>query len=177
MARAIEVFEATLLTPGSPFDQFLKGKETALSDTEKAGLELFISKGCVGCHGGINVGGTGYFPFGVVEKPQGDILPPGDTGRFKVTKLEKDEYAFRSPPLRNVALTPPYFHSGKVWKLLDAVSIMGSAQLGMELTDTEDQQITAFLKTLTGVQPVIEHPVLPPQADTTPHPVLTTISK
>jgi len=174
MARAIEVFEATLLTPDSPFDLYLKGDAGALADIEEDGLELFIDKGCVGCHSGINLGGTGYFPFGVVEKPESAILPLDDTGRFKVTNVAADEYAFRAPSLRNVALTPPYFHSGKVWKLLDSVRIMGAAQLGITLSETEAAQITAFLKTLTGEQPRVEHPVLPPQQDATPRPVLTT---
>jgi cytochrome c peroxidase len=174
MARAIEVFEATLLTPNAPFDRFLKGDENAHSAMEKTGLDIFINKGCVGCHSGVNIGGTGYFPFGVVEKPESEILPEGDTGRFKVTNTAGDEYSFRSPPLRNIALTPPYFHSGKVWSLLDSVRIMGSAQLGIDLTEIEAGQITDFLKTLTGEQPVIEHPVLPPQTDKTPRPILTT---
>ncbi|WP_432821779.1 cytochrome-c peroxidase [Trichloromonas sp.] len=173
MARAIEVFEATLLTPDAPFDRFLNGDVAALTDTEKTGLSLFIDKGCVGCHSGTNIGGSGYFPFGVVEKPSSDILPLDDTGRFKVTNVAADEYAFRSPSLRNVALTPPYFHSGKVWKLLDSVRIMGAAQLGITLTGGEAEQITAFLKTLTGEQPRVEHPILPPQQDDTPRPVLT----
>ncbi|OHB25469.1 MAG: cytochrome C peroxidase [Desulfuromonadaceae bacterium GWC2_58_13] len=174
MALAIEDFEATLLTPDSPFDRYLKGDLKALSDTEEEGLELFINKGCVGCHSGTNIGGTGYFPFGVVEKPASDILPLDDTGRFKVTNVAADEYVFRSPSLRNIALTPPYFHSGKVWKLLDSVRIMGSAQLGISLSESDAAQITAFLKTLTGEQPRIEHPVLPPQQDDTPRPVLST---
>src|SRR3954451_12400078 len=57
MARAIEVFEATLLTPESRFDQYLKGKEDALNATEKQGLEIFMSKGCASCHAGVNLGG------------------------------------------------------------------------------------------------------------------------
>jgi cytochrome c peroxidase len=173
MARAIEVFEATLITANAPFDLYLKGDTVALTGLEKEGLELFLDKGCVGCHNGINIGGMGYFPFGVMEKPESEILPIDDTGRFKVTNVVADEYVFRSPSLRNVALTPPYFHSGKVWKLLDSVRVMGSAQLGISLSESEAVQITAFLKTLTGEQPRVEHPILPPQMDDTPRPVLT----
>ncbi len=172
VAKAIEVFEATLLTPGSPFDRFLEGDREALNAAEREGLALFMEKKCSGCHGGINLGGGGYFPFGVVEKPAGDILPAGDKGRFKVTNAAGDEYVFRAPTLRNVALTPPYFHSGKVWRLRDAVGIMESAQLGVTLSAAEEDRIVAFLGTLTGEQPKIEYPVLPPSAETTPHPVL-----
>ncbi len=76
------------------------------------------------------------------------------------------------PSLRNVALTYPYFHSGKVWRLEDAVAIMGTAQLGANLTPEEVKKITAFLHSLTGKQPRIVLPILPPSTDRTPKPVL-----
>jgi cytochrome c peroxidase len=171
MARAIEAFESTLLTPWSKFDRFLRGNEQALNADERKGLELFLDKGCVSCHQGVNVGGTGYFPFGVVEKPGADILPPDDKGRFAVTRTASDEYKFKSPSLRNIALTPPYFHSGRVWSLEQAVGVMGSSQLGAELSDAESNAIVAFLTTLTGEQPEIEYPVLPPHTKSTPLPV------
>ena len=170
MAKAIEVFEATLLTPWSPFDRYLNGDENALDAHEKQGLKLFLDKGCVSCHDGVNLGGTGYFPFGVVEKPGSEILPPGDKGRFEVTRTATDEYKFKSPSLRNIHLTAPYFHSGKVWGLKQAVAIMGSSQLGAELSDDDSSAIVAFLLTLTGQQPKVEYPVLPPHTDRTPLP-------
>ncbi|WP_374045172.1 cytochrome-c peroxidase [Geobacter sp. AOG1] len=172
MAKAIEVFEATLLTPDAPFDRYLKGDRKALGAREQEGLRLFIDKGCGACHNGVNVGGGGYFPFGLVEKPAGEIRPVADTGRFKVTHTASDEYVFRSPPLRNINLTPPYFHSGKVWKLDEAVAIMGSSQLGIKLNDDEVGKIVAFLGTLTGRQPKVEYPILPPNGPTTPRPLL-----
>lgn len=171
MARAIEAFESTLLTPWSKLDRFLRGNELALNAVERKGLELFLDKGCVSCHQGVNVGGTGYFPFGVVEKPGADILPPDDKGRFAVTRTASDEYKFKSPSLRNIALTAPYFHSGKVWSLEQAVGVMGSSQLGAELKDAEVQAIVAFLHTLTGEQPKVEYPVLPAHTKSTPLPV------
>ena len=172
MAKAIEAFEATLITPDSRFDQYLRGDKKALNDLEKKGLALFIDKGCAGCHQGINIGGQDYFPFGVVEKPGADILPPDDKGRFKVTKAKDDEFSFRAAPLRNVALTAPYFHSGKVWSLREAVRIMGDAQLGKgTLSEDDVTAITAFLKTLTGRQPEITYPFLPPSTEKTPKPV------
>ncbi|MEJ2184709.1 MAG: cytochrome-c peroxidase [Gemmatimonadota bacterium] len=170
MARAIEVYEATLLTPDSRFDQYLRGDLAALSAGEKQGLQLFISKGCTACHNGINVGGRAYFPFGVVNRPDAEILPRDDMGRYKVTHTTTDQYVFRVAALRNVALTPPYFHSGKVWDLGEAVRIMGTAQLGSDLTDADVQAITAFLQTLNGRQPNVEYPVLPPNGPSTPKP-------
>ncbi|MEZ5842031.1 MAG: cytochrome-c peroxidase [Hyphomicrobiales bacterium] len=174
MAKAIESFEATLITPASRFDQFLEGNQAVLTEKEKEGLGLFIDKGCASCHNGVNLGGNGYYPFGVVEKPGSEILPAGDKGRFAVTKTADEEYVFRAGPLRNIALTAPYFHSGKVWSLRQAVAIMGESQLGEKLNDAEVDAITAFLETLTGEQPRVEYPILPVSSDTTPLPVAMT---
>lgn len=172
MAKAIEVFEATLITPNDGLDRFMAGDDKALTADQKAGLDLFVNNGCVGCHDGLNLGGTDYFPFGVVEQPGAEVLPVGDKGRFKVTNTASDEYVFRSPPLRNIALTAPYFHSGKVWTLTQAVAIMGTSQLGMELTDQEVELIVNLLEGLTGDQPLVMHPLLPASTASTPQPVL-----
>lgn len=169
MARAIEAFEATLITP-APFDAFLNGDDAAMTAEQKKGLALFMDKGCAACHSGINVGGHGYYPFGVVEKPGGDVLPEKDKGRFAVTKTADDSYVFRAAPLRNVAVTAPYFHSGKVWDLKQAVAIMGTAQLGAELKEEEVNDIVAFLGSLTGKMPEVVYPVLPAETADTPRP-------
>ncbi|MGQ4272974.1 cytochrome-c peroxidase [Terrihabitans sp. B22-R8] len=174
VAKAIEVFEATLITPGSKFDQFLEGNVAALNDKEKQGLRLFIDSGCASCHNGVNVGGGDYFAFGVVERPGAEILPLNDKGRFAVTETASDEYVFRAPSLRNVALTAPYFHTGKVWDLEQAVEIMGTSQLGAELNKEQVGAIVAFLHTLTGEQPKVDYPMLPPNSATTPRPELMT---
>jgi len=176
MARAIEAFEATLITP-APFDAFLNGDEMALDETQKEGLQLFVDKGCVTCHNGVNLGGNGYFPFGLVEKPGADILPEGDKGRYSVTATASDEYVFRAAPLRNVALTAPYFHSGKVWDLKTAVQVMGTAQLGEDVSDAEAERIVAFLDSLTGTMPAIITPVLPPETATTPRPTAEVLQR
>lgn len=170
MARAIEAFEATLLTPDAPFDRYLRGEQNALSAEEKQGLARFMDKGCAACHNGVNIGGQGYYPFGVVERPAAELLPADDKGRFEVTRTASDKYVFRAPPLRNVVLTPPYFHTGKVWDLGQAVAIMGSTQLGGDLSEQDVTAIVAFLRTLTGTQPRVEHPVLPPFTDQIPRP-------
>jgi cytochrome c peroxidase len=176
MAKAIEAFEATLLTP-APFDKYLNGDDAALSAEQKKGLALFIDKGCAGCHGGINVGGQGYYPFGVVERPGARVLPENDKGRFAVTKTADDQYVFRAAPLRNVAVTAPYFHSGKVWDLKQAVAVMSNAQLGTELQPNEVDSIVAFLNSLTGDVPRLEYPVLPPETATTPRPTEEVVKK
>lgn len=168
--KAIAVFEASLITPDAPFDKFLKGDASALSDTQKQGLQLFMDKGCVNCHDGINVGGDMYAPFGVVENPGAELLPPNDKGRFTVTKSVSDEYVFKVPTLRNIALTAPYFHTGRSWDLRQAVAVMGVTQLGAQLTADETEKVAAFLESLTGEQPKIVFPILPPNVAATSRP-------
>ncbi|HEV7436674.1 MAG TPA: cytochrome-c peroxidase [Pseudorhizobium sp.] len=169
-AKAIEAFEATLITP-APFDAFLNGDDDALTAEAKQGLALFMDKGCASCHAGINVGGEGYYPFGLIEKPGADVLPENDKGRFAVTNTADDSYVFRAAPLRNIALTAPYFHSGKVWDLKQAVAVMGTAQLGEELRGEEVDLIVAFLNSLTGKMPEVTYPVLPAETADTPRPI------
>jgi cytochrome c peroxidase len=168
--KAIAVFEATLITPNAPFDRFLRGETSALSAAQKHGLQLFIDKGCAACHNGVNVGGGMYAPFGVVERPGAELLPPDDKGRFAVTKTVSDEYVFRVPSLRNIALTAPYFHTGRSWDLKQAVAVMGASQLGMQLSAGDTDAIVAFLGTLTGEVPRVLYPLLPPSVAATPRP-------
>lgn len=168
--KAIAVFEATLVTPDAPFDRYLAGQADALTPTQKQGLALFMEKGCSNCHNGVNVGGGQYAPFGVVAKPGAELLPATDKGRFQVTRSPGDEYVYKVPTLRNIALTAPYFHTGAVWDLRQAVGVMGASQLGANLTDEEIGKISAFLDSLTGRQPRVEVPALPPSGATTPRP-------
>lgn len=168
--KALVAFQATLLTPDAPFDRYLQGDAGALSAEEKAGLALFLDKGCASCHRGVNLGGDRYAPFGVVQRPGHELLPPDDKGRLMVTKTPDDAYVFKVPSLRNVALTAPYFHSGSAWDLEQAVAVMGTSQLGVELTPEETRKVAAFLVSLTGRQPSIVLPVLPPSVPTTPRP-------
>ncbi len=168
--KAIAVFEAGLLTPDAPFDRYLKGDAAALSAEQKEGLSVFVDKGCIRCHNGINIGGAMYAKFGVFASPGAKLLPPGDKGRFTVTKAEGDQYSFKVPTLRNITLTAPYFHTGTVWDLRQAVAVMGDAQLGSTLSEPEIDKLTAFMGSLTGKQPEVTMPILPPSVATTPRP-------
>ena len=168
--KAIAVFEATLITPNAPFDKYLKGDASALTSTQKQGLQLFMDKGCATCHNGVNLGGDRYAPFGVIESPGAELLPPADKGRFIVTKSASDEYVFKVPTLRNIALTAPYFHTGRSWDLRQAVAVMGVSQLGAPLTADDTEKVAVFLESLTGEPPRIVHPILPPSVRATPRP-------
>ncbi|WP_428382123.1 cytochrome-c peroxidase [Methylocystis sp.] len=161
--RAIALFEATLITPDAPFDRWLKGDDQALSDAQKEGLKLFIDKGCATCHNGVNVGGAMFARFGVVKQPAAEFLPADDWGRFAVTKAIADKYAYKVPSLRNVELTAPYFHTGATFDLRKAVAVMGESQLGAQLSADEIDKIVAFLNSLTGRQPEVVLPILPPR--------------
>lgn len=171
MAKAIEIFEATLLTPNSDFDKYLAGDPKAMNEKAVKGLAAFMENSCQDCHAGVNMGGDDYYPFGVVESPEADLMA-GDRGRYMVTETEEDNHAFKSPSLRNIELTTPYFHSGKVWDLKEAVAIMGSTQLGADLSEEDIDNIVEFLKATTGEQPKVEHPILPAPTAATPIPVL-----
>ena len=69
VVNAIAVFEATLITPNAPFDQYMRGDANALTPEQKEGLQLFMDKGCSGCHAGINIGGQMYAPFASSRSP------------------------------------------------------------------------------------------------------------
>jgi cytochrome c peroxidase len=166
IGKAIGAYERTLLTP-SPFDAYLRGSTRALSPMARSGLQRFVKRGCVSCHNGPGVGGQLFQRFGVVEeywKATGS--PEIDKGRFGFTKDPADLYVFKVPSLRNVAMTPPYFHDGSVATLDEAVKVMGRVQLGVTLSDAEIGEIVVFLGTLTGTLPpnFVAAPTLPSAA-------------
>jgi cytochrome c peroxidase len=169
-ALAIGAYERTLVTP-SPFDDYLGGNTNALPAAARAGLGKLIDLGCAACHRGIGVGGDMYRKFGLVEDYWTVTGSQSiDKGRADVTKDPADLYVFRVPSLRNVAMTPPYFHDGSVATLPDAVKIMGRLQLGLSLSDADTNDIVAFLESLTGELPAefAAAPGLPPAAVAAP---------
>jgi len=148
----IATFERSLYTPDARFDQFLRGNSEVLSEAEKAGYHLFKTYGCIRCHQGVNIGGNMFQTFGIMGNYFADrgSVTPADMGRFNVTGDRRDQHVFKVPSLRNVALTPPYFHDGSAAQLEDAVTIMGTYQLGRRLDPSEVDLIVQFLRTLTG---------------------------
>lgn len=159
ITSTIGIFERTLVTPAR-FDDFLNGKEDALTDAEKEGLQTFIDKGCASCHTGIALGGT-MQPFELAEKYRfanvGDFA--GDAKGM-----------VKTPTLRNITETAPYFHNGAIWNLAEAVKEMGSTQLGIKISDEEAAKIVTFFNALEGRKPAITYPKLPMSTDKTPKP-------
>jgi cytochrome c peroxidase len=154
LARYID----TLVTPDSRFDQYLRGDPDALSARELRGYELFKTLGCVSCHQGANVGGNLFQRLGVMHDYWQDRIARGgpaptesDLGRYTTTSQASDRYVFRVPSLRNVALTPPYFHDGSVPTLELAVAKMSYLQLGRILDTEQISLLVEFLSTLTGL--------------------------
>lgn len=144
IAEAIAAFERTLITP-SRFDDFMNGDVNALSEVEQRGLKTFLKIDCKSCHDGKLLGGETYEPLGK-ENPYENQT---DQGIYALTKDEDDRMNFKVAQLRNVALTAPYFHDGKIATLDEAVRTMAKLQLDEELSDQQVSDITSFLKALT----------------------------
>ena len=152
IAKAIAAFERRLITVSSPFDRYLYGKADAISEKAKSGYQLFKNMGCVSCHQGQNLGGNLFQYFGVMDnyfQDRGNIKK-ADYGRYNVTGKEEDRFKFKVPSLRNIALTAPYFHDASAETLGDAIRVMARYQLGRPITESQVDQIEAFLLTLTG---------------------------
>ncbi len=170
VAMAIATYERTLTTPDSPFDLYMKGNKKALSAAAVRGMGLVQSVGCTSCHSGpIFAGpllpeGTGFyqkFPTFPGSSYDSKYDLTADEGRSAVTKNASDKHFFRVPTWRNVALTAPYMHNGKVPNLPEAVRVMAKTQLNKELKEEEVSDIVAFLNSLTGKFPEQKMPRLP----------------
>jgi cytochrome c peroxidase len=153
VALAISTFERTLNTPNSPMDRFLRGDVQAMTAQQVEGMKLFVDAGCVACHNGPNFSDSNYYRF--------ELPGSKDEGRFLVTGDENDKFAFRTPTLRNIAVTYPYFNNGSVATLDEAVNLMGQQMLGKDFEPAEREALVAFLHALTGDMPHIEIPALP----------------
>lgn len=149
---AIQHYEYTLNTVNSPFDQYLRGNDTAITAQQKRGYSLFKEFGCVACHQGINVGGNMYQRMGafIPYFTKENTNSKDDLGRYNVTKNERDLHVFKVPSLRVAAHTAPYFHDGSVETLQEAINIMARYQLGHDITLQENKDIQAFIQSLSG---------------------------
>lgn len=165
ITEAMAEFERTLVTPNARFDKWLKGDKNAITQQELNGYKIFKESGCTICHNGAQLGGQSFQKMGVVRPYKTTNTAEGVKA---ISGRDQDRMTFKVPMLRNIELTYPYFHDGAVWSLEESVSIMGDLQLGKRYTKQEIDDITAFLKTLTGDQPKVEYPILPPSGPNTP---------
>lgn len=133
IARAIASFERTIVSWDSRWDQFITGNVAVLSDSEMRGLIVFQGKGrCIQCHSGWNLADEKYHNIGI-----GWDSPEPDEGRFAVTKNDKDRGAFRTPTLRDVALTGPYMHDGRFDTLEQVVDYYSNGVIANPYLDVE----------------------------------------
>ena len=154
---AIAEYEKTLLTPNSPFDLYLKGDKTAMTEEQIEGYAIFKDYKCATCHAGVNMGGLSYELMGQrdnyfqnreINEKSG--LTDSDNGRWAQTKVERDRYRFKTPTLRNVALTWPYYHDGSVSTLEKAIEMMAEFQVGRKMSEPEIAKVKTFLDAQTG---------------------------
>jgi len=169
IAKAIASFERTVVSGPSPYDRYLGGETGAMSASAVRGMKIFNGKGhCTPCHSGPAFSDQSFHNLGVGM----DAKEP-DLGRENFTKSPADRGKFKTPGLRNVALTYPYLHTGTEKTLLDVVEFynrggvanpnLDPLVLPLRLTKQEKQDLVAFLEALTGTLPAIETPVLPPE--------------
>lgn len=151
----IAEFEKTLITPNCRFDRYLKGDTDAITNEELAGYETFKKNACATCHTGIILGGQSFEKIGIygnyyAERTQEIEYNSDDDGLKSFTGNDSDLHKFKVPGLRNICLTPPYFHDGSYNTLEDAVKAMAKYELGKELSDKDVKSILLFMNTLTG---------------------------
>jgi cytochrome c peroxidase len=167
VARAIASFERTVLSTEAPFDRWRKGDTHAMSAPAKRGFELFTGKAnCVACHQGFNFTDNGFHNIGVKD-PNGTP----DLGRFAQRKVKAMQGAFKTPTLRDIALTSPYMRNGMyktLGEVVDHYNRGGDVKENLDinmaplnLSPQECDDIVAFMESLTGAPRVVHVPMLP----------------
>ena len=163
-------------TRHTPWDQYLLGSNQAISNSAKAGALVFFGKGkCAACHSGPLFSDFEFHSLAVRQIGPGKNISSDDLGRFHVTEDKRDLYKFRTPPLRNVTLSAPYFHDGVAttlraairhhndplnladaedpegthsWNLGKSSSVSYILAAGLQLTEIEIDHLITFLKAL-----------------------------
>lgn len=166
IVKSLTTFFRSLNSENAPWDKYEMGDVKAVSSEAIEGYKVFAGKGqCIVCHSPPLYGNSTFFNIGLEH---GKAKP--DVGRFNVTKNPADTSAFKTPTLRSIELSGPYFHDGSVAKLEDAVRYMAGGGKpdpnkspilrDTQLSDKEVGQVVAFLKTLTSTE-TWEQPKLP----------------
>lgn len=163
IARAIAVFERTLVSGQAPFDAWVAGDAQAISPEAKAGFQVFVDSGCENCHSGWRMSDDGFYDIGLADE---------DLGRGAIIPVSSVQHAFKTPTLREVSRRGPYMHDGSLSTLEDVVAFYdrgGDANRPQQsehvkplgLRADEQQALVAFLETLTGPAPHVLLPELP----------------
>jgi cytochrome c peroxidase len=167
IAKAIAAFERTVVSGPSPYDRYLLGEKDAMGAAAARGMQLFNGKAhCTPCHSGPAFSDQSFHNLGVgMNKPNPDL------GRENHTKKAADRGRFKTPGLRNVALTHPYLHDGSAKTLLEVIDVydrggeanpdLDPLMLPLKLTAREKADLVAFLEALTGTLPAVKQPALP----------------
>jgi cytochrome c peroxidase len=167
IAKAIASFERTVLSTDSPFDRWQRGDTRAVSDSAKRGFVLFNGKAqCVLCHQAPNFTDDGFHNIGLASNGEAE-----DVGRFAHRKVAALKGAFKTPSLRDVALTAPYMHNGVYRTLEETVEHydrggdrrdnLSPNIHPLSLTAVEKTDLVVFMKTLTGRRQAVQLPLLP----------------
>jgi cytochrome c peroxidase len=167
VARAIASFERTVLSTEAPFDRWRKGDHKAISAQAKRGFDLFTGKAnCAACHQGFNFTDNGFHNIGVKDPTE-----TPDLGRFAQRKVKAMQGAFKTPTLRDIALTAPYMRNGMYRSLGQVVEhynrggdVKENLDINMaplNLSKQECDDIVAFMESLTGSPRVVHVPMLP----------------
>lgn len=162
ITMALSAFQRTLVSLDSPYDRYRRGDALAITDRAKRGAVLFESKQCASCHEGVHftdAATPGKRPVeafhALAPRAPSEIVRP-DTGLHRVTQNLADLYKFRTPGLRNVAVSGPYMHDGEVATLAEAIRYHYAAadrqndkRLKQRVNDGEVADLVAFLEALT----------------------------
>jgi len=159
IAKAIASYERTIVSQTSPFDKWVKGNKKAISASAQRGFKLFEGKAnCIACHMDWNFADDGFHNIGLAKQD--------DSGRFAHIPVKVLRGAFKTPTLRNITLTAPYFHDGSASTLMEVMKHYnkGGVDLGkgldpnmkpLHLSKKEMQDVVEFMKTLTDIKPVV----------------------
>lgn len=167
ITRAIAAFQRTLVSRDSPYDRFAAGDTSALSPAARKGLAVFTGKRaqCSQCHQPPHFTDQRFHNTGLYNVNGTGDLPGPDKGLANETGRSADTGRFRTPALRNIAVTAPYMHDGSIASLADVIAhyaaggraaIGGSASprrsplvIGFDISQAEKQQLLRFLESLT----------------------------
>jgi cytochrome c peroxidase len=159
VGAAIAAFERTVISDRSAFDRWVKGDKSALTDTQIKGFRLFLDpkKGnCAVCHVAPNFTDNGFHNIGLASFHDAEL----DIGRYKILPLPALKGAFKTPTLRNISETAPYFHDGSATTLAEVVAHYNSGGVEnpyisvdirpLNLSESEVEALIAFMRALTG---------------------------